>query len=470
MDNFTMIIFGATGDLSARKLMPSLIKLARLNRLSATWRIIGAGRTAYSNSEYRAHMYNQLKELAGPEMADQEYLTVFCDHLEYITLDYQEVAGYHELARAIQAPQDRCGICDNLLFYIATPPSVAPAIVKNLAAVHLNGQSGCNKGWRKIILEKPYGSDYGSAKDLDDAVASVFQENQIYRVDHYLAKETTQNLLIFRFSNGIFEPLWNRNYIDRVVITIAEDFGVRHRGEYYEEAGLIRDVIQNHGLQLLALMAMEPPVKMKAEAIRDERVKVLRAIRRGSTNSQSDAVFGQYVGYQTEPKVASDSRVETFAQLTFYVDNWRWKDVPFIICAGKNMPKTITEIQVDYQKPPHFFMGMDGDGTANQVIFTIQPEERIAIKFGTKRPGESLITDPVNMCFDYRDVYTDKGLSAYHRLLIDAIEGDQTRFIRRDEVLASWKIIDSIRAAQAQSAPLPYAPGTWGPLGTERHL
>jgi len=353
------------------------------------------------------------------------------------------------------------------MFYLSIPPSLAPAVVRGLGKAGLGGRERSCVGWRKLIAEKPYGHDLESARELNRVIDEVFEERQVYRIDHYLGKEPVQNIMVFRFSNGIFEPLWNRQYIAQVMITIAEDFGIRGRGGYYDEAGLLRDIIQNHGLQLLAAIAMEPPVDLEADSIRDEKSKILRSVRRFTIDSVLDSVvLGQYEGYLAEKGVAPDSKVETFAAVKFHVDNWRWSGVPFYMKAGKNLAKSVTEIVITFRCPPQNYYGPSGGAacsTANQVVLGIQPDETVAIRFGAKRPGEQMITDPVFMKFDYRETFQGEGLTPYHRLLLDAIEGNQMNFIRKDSVEHSWEIIDSLKDSVDGQAPEQYPVHSWGP-------
>ena len=386
-------------------------------------------------------------------------------------IDFTEHEGYHALHKELIDGAARSGICPNILFYLATPPALAPIIVKNLHDAGLGEKKGSCIGWRKIIVEKPYGRNLQTARELNAVIGEVFDEERIFRIDHYLGKETVQNIMVFRFSNGMFEPLWNREHIADVTITIAENFGIRDRGAFYEEAGLLRDIIQNHALQLLASVAMEPPVDFSAESVRDEKAKLLRSIRTFTPGSASQSVvLGQYEGYRSEKNVAPDSTVETFAAIKFFVDNWRWKDVPFFIKAGKNLPETVTEIVITFKCPPQNYFGPaeSCSYTANQVILRIQPEETIAIKFGAKRPGEAVITDPVYMKFDYKTSFAEVGATPYHRLLLDAMAGEQMNFIRQDSVEYSWAIVDAIRESVGAEPPESYPIHSRGPESVQR--
>ncbi len=404
-------------------------------------------------------------------MGDKSAFNSFLERMFYVPLDLAELEGYHALHREILSLiSDTCQ-CTNVLFYLSTPPSLAPVIVRNLQHAGLGEKECCTKGWHKIVVEKPYGRDLQTARELNSVIGEVFSEKRVFRIDHYLGKETVQNIMVFRFSNGIFEPLWNRQHIASVSITIAEDFGIRDRGAFYEEAGLLRDIMQNHALQLLAAVAMEPPVDLSADAVRDEKAKVLRSIRPFTAESVDHSiVLGQYDGYRAEKNVAPDSTVETFAAIKFFIDNWRWKDVPFYVKAGKNLAETVTEIVITFQCPPQNYFGPAASCsyTANQVILRIQPEETIAIKFGAKRPGEAVITDPVFMKFDYKTSFTEAGLTPYHRLLLDAMEGEQMNFIRQDSVEYSWAIIDSIRQAVGSQPPESYPVHSHGPASVDK--
>jgi glucose-6-phosphate 1-dehydrogenase len=471
LENFTIVIFGAGSDLASRKLFPSIYQLARWGHIPATYRVIGVGRAGLSHEEFRQFVREKVTAASAQSADDAGRLEEFCKRLFYVNVDLDKVDGYHALYSEIMSTRGEEGVCSNLLFYLSTPPSLAPVIVHNLVQAKLGGRDLPCPGWRKIVAEKPYGHDLKSARELNRILEEAFDEHQIYRIDHYLGKEPVQNIMVFRFSNGMFEPLWNRQYIEQVQINIAEDFGIRGRGAYYEEAGLLRDIIQNHGLQLMAAIAMEPPVDLSADGIRDEKSKILRSVRQFNRDSVYDSVvLGQYDGYRLEKGVASDSKVETYAAVKFLIDNWRWSGVPFYMKAGKNLSRKVTEIVITFKCPPQNFYGQYGVAacTPNQVILGIQPDETVAIRFGTKRPGEMMVTDPVYMRFDYRDSFTEEGLTAYHRLLLDAIAGNQMNFIRRDSVEYSWKIIDGIRECLDGHMPEIYPVHSWGPESSVR--
>ena len=470
-DNFTAVIFGASSDLAARKLYPSLYELAEWGHLPAEYRIIGVGRSSLSHEEFRSLVHEKLLTFSPAIVLDESRFKAFCSRLFYVRLDFKDSDSYKNLYKAVMAVSPETGLCEHILYYLATPPDLAPVIVRNLDLAGLGGNKESCGGWRKIIVEKPYGKNLQTARELNVVIGEVFSEDRIFRIDHYLGKEPVQNIMVFRFSNGIFEPLWTRNYIANVEITIAEDFGIRDRGAFYEEAGLLRDIIQNHALQLLAAVAMEPPVDLSADSVRDEKAKVLRSIRPFTVDSAGESVMlGQYEGYRSEKNVAPNSTVETFAALKFYVDNWRWKDVPFFVKAGKNLAETVTRIVITFKCPPQNYFGPaeSCSYTANQVILSIQPEETIALRFGAKRPGEAVITDPVYMKFDYKTSFTEAGMTPYHRLLLDAIAGEQMNFIRQDSVEHSWAIIDAIRVAVNGVPPELYPIHSHGPDSAER--
>jgi glucose-6-phosphate 1-dehydrogenase len=465
-ENCTIVIFGAKSDLASRKLFPALLELATRGHLPDDYLIAGAGRADLSTEEFRRQVRENLEKYSPGVLAEDPLLEIFMSRIHYVRVDLLVAGDYDSLRLQLEDASVRVSSASNILFYLSIPPGLAPQVVINLEKAGLGGKQARSGGWRKIIVEKPYGTNLETAQELNRIIGAVFSEDQVFRIDHYLGKETVQNILVFRFSNGIFEPIWNRHFISNVSINISEDFGIRDRGAFYEETGLLRDIFQNHALQLLAAVAMEPPVDLSSDSVRDEKAKLLRSIRPiQADEALRSVVTGQYAGYRSEKNVAPGSTVETFAAVKLFVDNWRWKGIPFYIRAGKNLSESLTEITVTFTCPPQNFFGPAESCSyiANQVVFRIQPEETIAIRFGAKRPGEEMITDPVFMKFDYSTSFPGKGLTPYHRLLLDALAGDQMNFIRQDSVEYSWAIVDSIRTALGEREPEPYAVHSKGP-------
>jgi glucose-6-phosphate 1-dehydrogenase len=475
----TVVIFGASGDLTRRKLVPALYNL-HLDRLMPTsFAVVGVARTEMSGDAFvaalragaQAHSRRGLNEEIWREIASG---------LSYVTAGSEE-KDYRRLAEQLDRLDRARGTGGNRLFYLATPPSAFPKIVRNLAATGLHRPAKDGR-WSRIVLEKPIGHDLPSARELNRAVNEVFDEPDVFRIDHYLGKETVQNLLVFRFANAIFEPLWNHKYVDHVQLTVAESIGVEGRGRYYDQAGTTRDMVQNHMFQLLCLTAMEPPVSLAADAVRDEKVKVLQALRpvrpaqvvTSTVRAQYAAgdVGGEKVpGYLEEPDVARGSRTETYVAMQLFVDNWRWAGVPFYLRAGKRMTKRVTEIALRFREVPHrlFEQGM----AANTLALRIQPDEGITLKFETKVPGPKPRIQPVSMEFRYGTSFGQQPPEAYERLILDAILGDSTLFIRRDEVEAAWTYIDSLMEVwlSDKDRALPqYKSGTWGPDASDALL
>ncbi len=473
-DPAVMVIFGATGDLSGRKLLPALYNLAKQRSLPAGFAVVGAAMNEMTDDAFHKHASDLIHEFSRTQPIDDRVLDAFLSSISYVKVDFAQVADFKALAQKLQQLDDANHIPGNRIFYCATPPPSYQTIALQIQASGLN----TGPGFHRIVVEKPFGSDLQSARELTQTLQKVFAEDSVYRIDHYLGKETVQNILAFRFANSIFEPVWNSNLIDSVQITVAEEIGIEQRGAYYDKAGALRDIIQNHGLQLVTLTAMEPPLAFEAGAVRDEKVKVLRSIRPliGEDIEQS-TVRGQYSGgwvlgeqvpgYREEKNVASDSQTETFAALRVFVDNWRWAGVPFYIRAGKRMPKRVTEIRIQFKRPPHLTFGREAmkEVDPNAITLRIQPEEGISLKFGAKVPSAGLRIRSVTMDFEYMTSFLVEAPEAYERLLLDCMIGDPTLFTRADEVEAAWTLIDPVENASRSGRPPigTYAAGTWGP-------
>ena len=464
-----MVIFGANGDLTKRKLLPALYRLAYDRRLPASFAIIGNSRTPMTDDAYRDRMREAIQEFGEDGPFDADLWARFSKNIYYVAGDMNDPQLYsklHEKATAIGQ--------DNMLFYLSTQPSYYGTVVDGLGASKLaQPQDG---GWRRIIVEKPFGHDLKSAQELNARIHAVFPEEQTYRIDHYLGKETVQNILAFRFGNGIFEPLWNRRYINQVQITAAESIGVEGRGAYYQEAGALRDMIQNHLIQVMATVAMEPAAVFEPNAVRDERAKLLRSIRiMRKEDVPTHAVVGQYKDFRQEQGVDPESQTDTYAAATFYVDNWRWAGVPFFIRTGKKLPKRVTDIAIQFNSAPHALFGSPAEGQAarpNLLILRIQPEEGISLLFLSKQPGSGMRLRPVSMDFNYGASFGERSPSAYETLLVDAMLGDATLYTRQDMVEASWRVIQPILEDwHTRRFDFPnYEPGTWGPASADAML
>ncbi len=473
---FTVIIFGAAGDLAHRKLFPALYNLMVDHWLPHQINVVGFSRQPFDDDTFRQEIRHSIEQFSrqplNPDIFEQ-----FASGMHYVAANFDDAHAYEELRDLLLRINEDQHMVGNYLFYLATPPTFYPIIAEHLGEVGLNVPPH-DQGWVRIIVEKPFGRDLASAIELNTQLHKVFDETQIFRIDHYLGKETVQNILVFRFANGIFEPLWNRQYIDHVQITVAESLGVEGRGTYYDTAGALRDIVQNHMMQLVSLIAMEPPVVFEADAVRDEKVKVLRAIRPLSTRDVAQyTVRAQYdegyvegtkvPGYLDEPDIPSDSRTESYMAMRLLIDNWRWAGVPFYLRTGKRLAKRATEIAIQFKKAPHRFFNQTAtpDLEPNLLTLKIQPDEGIALRFGAKVPGPIVRIRTVNMDFLYGTSFADQAPEAYERLLLDAMIGDSTLFTRKDEVEAAWSLVTSLLTGwERAKGPIPtYEAGTWGP-------
>ena len=475
-DPCTVVIFGASGDLTKRKLLPALYRLVQERLLPAEFAIVGLARTEMTTEEFRARMKEAVQEFSEAKHVDEEVWNSFAQGLHYLTADINTPADYDKLGELLAQVDRERGTQGNRLFYLSVAPKFYAEAVKQLGEHNLAKPQGQN--WVRVIVEKPFGTDLESARRLNRELLTYLDESQIYRIDHYLGKETVQNLLVFRFANGIFEPLWNRQYIDHVQLTNAETVGVEGRGGYYETAGVVRDMIQNHVFQVLSLVAMEPPVSLESEAVRDEKFKAMRAAREFTPERvRADCVRGQYgsgaiagkpvPGYRQEPEVAPDSVTETFASLKMYFDNWRWAGVPFYLRSGKRLPKRVTEIAIQFKEAPLHLFGEGGaQVTPNQLIIRIQPDEGITLRFAAKVPGQTTNVRDVNMDFRYGASFGVQLAEAYERLLLDCILGDSTLYARADMAERGWELVMPIlnEWAADRGVNFPnYEAGTWGP-------
>ncbi|MCL5773167.1 MAG: glucose-6-phosphate dehydrogenase [Firmicutes bacterium] len=482
-----MVIFGASGDLAHRKLLPALYRLFQDNLLPSQFFIVGAARTEMSHDAFRENVKESLQKFLSPDIYKTPDCENFAKKIYYFPLEYNDPTGYSKLSDFLQNTIEHEQITGgNLVFYLAVPPPVYPDVLQNLGSRGLSKRKNSEEGWRRVIIEKPFGNDLKSAQELTKIARQSFEENQIYRIDHYLGKETVQNILTFRFANTIFEPIWNRNYIDNVQISALETLGVEGRGGYYEQAGALRDMFQNHMLQLLSLVAMEPPAAFNADCIRDEKAKLFRSIRPFPADNLSDFVVrGQYDGgkingvdsipYRKEKGVSPDSVTETFAAARFLVDNWRWQGVPFYLRSGKRMAGALTEISIEFKQVPHLFIksAVSQDLKPNILTFRIQPDEGISLTFEAKRPGPEMCMGQVKMEFLYKSVFGGKISDAYEILLLDCMLGDSTLYNREDGVELCWSLITPMieKWKTEKPAAFPnYKSGTFGPVESEKLL
>lgn len=474
--NHILVIFGASGDLTYRKLMPAIFDIYMQKTLPENFVVLGVSRSAFSDEEFRNKMKDGIKQFASFNNASDGEIVSFCENIRYLSIDTKEGTDYSKLKEKLETIDKEKGTQGNYIFYLSTPPNMYPLIPRFLA------QEGLNKEKdkiRRIVIEKPFGTDLESAIALNKSLRENYEENQIYRIDHYLGKETVQNILVTRFANGIFEPLWNRNYIHHVEVTAAESIGVENRGGYYDQSGALRDMVQNHLMQLMALVAMEPPMELTSDAIRNERLKIFQALRPLTQEDLDKHVIrGQYVaskvrgeeqkGYREEKGVDPESRTETYMAMKVFIDNWRWSDVPFYIRTGKRMPTRVSEIVIHFKPAPHNLFGNNDDiqNNGNILVLRIHPDEGILLKTGMKIPGGGYNVKTVNTEFHYSSLQNTYLPSAYERLLMDVMIGDSTLYIRGDALEATWRYVQPIIDYWKDNQDVPlhgYPCGSWGP-------
>jgi glucose-6-phosphate 1-dehydrogenase len=483
-DPCAFVLFGATGDLAHRKVIPAIYQLWRTNLLPAEFSLVAVARRPYTNESFAAEVKASVEKYSRVQPIDEASWAELAKRIVYQQLDFGDDAGFDRLCQKLEELDSTCGTNGNRLFYLATQPSQVTEIVRQIGRVGLDHEMR-GGGWRRVVIEKPFGRDLESARALNHEVSKVLRESQVYRIDHYLGKETVRNLMVFRFGNGIFEPVWNRSFIDHVQITVAESLGVESRGAFYEETGASRDILQNHLLQLMTLVAMEPPTSFRADALRDEKVQVMRAMTAPDAESvRANVIRGQYgpgwvegepaAGYREEPEVDPESETETFVAGCFSIDDWRWSGVPFYLRAGKRMPKRATEIAIQFKDVPlRLFRESSGDPAPNVLAMRIQPDEGIMLRFAAKVPGLGLDVRTVNMDFAYDTSFVVDSPDAYETLILDALLGDASLFTRADEVEAAWSVVTPIIDAWADM-PAPdfpnYASGSWGPEAADKLL
>ena len=473
-----LFIFGGSGDLNYRKLTPALYNLFLDDAMPEHFSIVGIARTVYTDAAYKKHLKDGIDNFSRNKGTEAKWKK-FASNISYLQMDVSEESHYAQMNKILKEKEKEAGEHLNIIFYMAVAPQLVPEIVKHLGKLEMCHDTKCTR----IVVEKPFGHDLESAKEMNKMLSNHFEEKQIFRIDHYLGKETVQNILAMRFANSMFEPIWNRRYIDHVQITAAETVGVEGRGGYYEGAGALRDMIQNHILQLLCMVGMEPPVSFEADEIRNKKVDVLKAIRRISKNEVQDyAARGQYSsgwmqgakvpGYREEQNVDPNSNTETFAAVKFYIDNWRWEGVPFYVRTGKRLHDKFTELTIQFKKAPDFAFPKEATETwrANRLSIGISPEMNICLRFQSKRPGQAMSLNPVDMVFNYEDAYEGQEPEAYETLLYDIMEGDATLFMRNDQVEAAWEIVMPILDVWNTRKPMDfpnYSPDSFGPEDAE---
>ena len=481
-DACAMVIFGASGDLTKRKLIPALYNLAKDSLLAKEFALIGFARNDMSTDEFRAKLTSEIREFATTAV-DEDLWHWFCERIYYVSGEFGDPGAFVRLKQQLAAVERDHGTKGNCFYYLATAPGFFAPIVQQLGASGLVGE---DNGWRRVIIEKPFGRDYDTALKLNREVREVLKEKQIYRIDHYLGKETVQNIMVFRFSNGIFEPIWNRRYIDHVQITVAETVGVETRGGYYETAGTLRDMVPNHIFQLISLTAMEPPISFDADVVRDEQAKILKAIPpMAPEDVLTRTVRGQYgesvngtermASYRRESDVSPTSRTETYVALKLFIDNWRWADVPFYVRTGKRLPKRTTEIAIQFKRAPFLLFRKTSVGqlTPNRLVLHLQPDEGISLSFGAKIPGPTVRIGGVQMNFQYKDYFGTTPSTGYERLLYDCMLGDATLFQRSDMVETAWSVVAPIQDVWDALPPRKfpnYPAGSWGPEEADEML
>ena len=474
-----LFIFGGSGDLNHRKLSPALYNLFIDEWMPEKFAIVGIGRRPYDDAGYRNHLLDGIKKFSRRKEEPNGKWNDFSRHVSYLAMDVEKDEEFQKIADIVKKKEQEFGEHPNVIFYMAVAPQLVPDIARKLGPLNICADTKCTR----IVIEKPFGHDLESAHELNKLLSSMFDEKQIYRIDHYLGKETVQNILALRFANALFEPIWNRNYIDHVQITAAETVGAEGRGDYYEKSGALRDMVQNHILQLLCMIGMEAPVSFDADEIRNKKVDVLNAIRKIAPEQvHAYAVRGQYSegwmkgekvpGYRQEKSVNPNSNVDTFAAVKFYIDNWRWQDVPFYVRTGKRLHDKSSIITIEFKPAPHYAFPPEAAETwrPNRLTISIQPEMDIRLRFQAKRPGQAMVLNPVDMIFSYKDAYDGNEPEAYETLLLDVMEGNATLFMRSDQVEAAWKIIMPILDTWSTRSPVDfpnYGPDSWGPEDAE---